>query len=132
MSSWSALRVAPSASEPAPTGYAHDDLVGVAQGHGEDGEELLLLLDEPHHLLGGVAEVLRAWERCRQPRERRLGSIRSLLARSTHSSRRSFISSSRSSRWPHLGGQALVAQDERRAGEAYCDLLEMFFISTRT
>ena len=45
---------------PTPLGdrHPHDDVVGLAEGEGEDRVELLLLLDEPHHLLGLVAEVL--------------------------------------------------------------------------
>ena len=38
--------------------HPHHDVVALAERDGEDGVQFFLLLDEPHHLLGLVAEVL--------------------------------------------------------------------------
>ena len=50
---------------------ADDHLVGVAEGDGEDRVHLLVLLDQPHHLLGGVAELLGRRAEVQQPAQRR-------------------------------------------------------------
>ena len=64
----------------------------------QDRVQLLLLLDEPHHLLGLITEVLGCLREVDRPRNGD-GSRLSAAARSTQSSSRSFISSRRSSRW---------------------------------
>ena len=64
----------------------------------QDRVHLLALLDQPHHLLGGIADLLGRLAEMEEPAQRR-GVDFSVRLRSTQVSSRSCMSSSRSSRW---------------------------------
>ena len=75
--------------------HPDDDVVRLAKRDAQDRVQLLPLLDEPHHLLGLVAEVRGGLGQV-QGAQRRWVEV--VAARSTHSSSRSCMSSRRSSR----------------------------------
>src|SRR5437868_6405196 len=58
-------------ARPGADGYPGDDLVAVAERQAEDRVHLLALLDEPHHLLGGVTELLGGAAEVQQAAQRR-------------------------------------------------------------
>ncbi len=87
----------------------HDHLVGVAERDRQDRVQLLLLLDEPHHLLGGVAEVLGRLRQVQQAAQRR--RVDAVVAGSEHPELEAVLHLVEAVlELAHLGGQALVAQ----------------------
>ena len=95
----------------------HHHVVGLAERDREHRVHLLVLLDQPHELLGRVADLLRRGTEVQQPRSPD-GSTVSAAARSTHSSSCSRISSRRSSSWLTCAARPGVAEQQRRVREA--------------
>ena len=82
---------------------------------------LLVLLDQPHHLLGGVAELFGGTAEVQQPAEP--GRL-DLLGRAAQDPQLESFPHLVESVFEvaHLGGEALVVEEQRRVGEADRDL----------
>ena len=83
---------------------------------------LLALLDQPHHLLRGVADLLGRARRGAAARAAATGRPASAALRSTHTSSRSRISSSRSSRWLTSAARLWSLNSSAEYGEPDRDL----------
>ena len=117
MSSCSSESVRPGRLRLLPDRDAHDDLVRVTERDRQDRVELLLLLDQPHHLLRRVAEVLGRLRQVEQTPERR--GIDAVVARAQHPELQPVLHLVESIlELADLGGEALIAQHEGRVGEA--------------
>src|SRR6266511_2679173 len=101
--------------------HAGDHLVAVAQGQSEHRVHLFALLDQPHHLLGGVAELLGRAAEVQQAAERRRIDLLGGAAQHPDLEALAHLVE------PvleviHLGGEALVVQQQRRVREPDRDL----------
>ena len=104
---------------PAPVGDGdpHDDVVGLAEGDGEDRVELLRLLHEPDHLLGLVAEVLGCLGQVEEPAQRRRIEVADRGPQ--HPELEAVLHLVEAVlEVPDLGGEPGVAEHECRVGEA--------------
>ncbi len=118
MLSCSSDRVAPIGPRAGRHRHPHHDLVGLAQGDAEDGVDVLVLLDDPHHLLGGVADVLGGLRQVQQPAQRRRVEV--LGAGPQHPQLETVLHLVEPVlEVADLGGQALVAEHQRRVGQAH-------------
>ena len=112
----SADSLAPSAAEPGATGTLQHDLVRVAERDPEDRVHVLVLLDQPDHLLRLVADVLGGLRQVQQAPQRR--GVDVLGPGPEHPQLEAVLHLVEPVvQVADLGGQALVGQHQRRVGQ---------------